>query len=638
MDGKATPSDPRAMTPASPVDRFCRRGWMIAAVAALLIHLPTLGFDFTYDDHKIVVENGRIRRLAEPAAYLWTSWWGDPDRGVLYRPATMGSFAFNYAVGELNPRGYHLVNIALHAVNAGLLWWLAWLLAGRTAAAARAATAAGLLFAVHAVHVEAVAGVVGRAELMMTLGYLLALAAARLSQEAAGADQRRRRWSWAALAGAMALLAAASKEHGATLPLAIAALALMPVASTAIDAAIDALKPPTKNPRKSGGEPTPIVVGLRDRWKRLTPAMVMAAAGVAVYMATRRGVLGAFLKPAGATIPSVDNPLVALEGAQRAQGALAALARSAGLMVLPLRPSPNYGIAVLEPTALALSPLWPVGLALALATAAGVLFLRRHPFIRLGLALLAVSMALSSNLLVPIGTVLGERLLYLPSAAVCLIAAGALLATYSPEWTAKWTAERTTQRRRATVAALAVWGTALAAMTALYLPHWRDNPTLLAYGVARAPRSVNIQLGCATENLRTGNLETALTHADEALRLMPGLAKSMALRGVILAQLGREDEALPVLERVCAHGTRYDMANRELARILTERGDPTRAERLLQNAVLTTPNVVETRLVMAEWLAGQGRRGEAQQILGRVERVLTSEQRAMAAQWLGAAD
>jgi tetratricopeptide (TPR) repeat protein len=240
---------------------------------------------------------------------------------------------------------------------------------------------------------------------------------------------------------------------------------------------------------------------------------------------------------------------------------------------------------------------------------------------RVALALLLVTMSLGSNLIVLIGTILGERLLYLPSATVCLLAGSVLL---ERGWSA---------RRRGVAGALAVWGTALLVLLLLYLPCWRDNTALSAYGIRRAPQSANLQLGYALELRDHGKLAPALEHVDEAARLDPTNLKIGAWRAVILAEAGRP-EGLRELERVHVVDAGLDLVNQELARLLTARGETVRAERVLREGIRLAPKSLVNWLALTEWLAKQGRRAEAQQLLKSLEPALTSEQRDTARRWL----
>ena len=104
--------------------------------------------------------------------------WGTPlthsGSHKSYRPVCTGTFHLNYLYGELNPYGYHFVNVLLHSVTCFLFWILSLyafegnLLVGSFSA---------FLFAVHPIHSEAVAGIVGRADVLSCCFYLLALLA-----------------------------------------------------------------------------------------------------------------------------------------------------------------------------------------------------------------------------------------------------------------------------------------------------------------------------------------------------------------------------------------------------------------------------------------------------------------------------
>ncbi|KFB36955.1 AGAP009112-PA-like protein [Anopheles sinensis] len=109
---------------------------------------------------------------------LQNDFWGTPltDSGShgSYRPLCVASFKLNYLLDGFKPFGYHLVNVLLHSLATGLVVKLARHI---LPAARSGAAVAGLLFAAHPIHTEAVAGVVGRADLTGCIFYLLTLLA-----------------------------------------------------------------------------------------------------------------------------------------------------------------------------------------------------------------------------------------------------------------------------------------------------------------------------------------------------------------------------------------------------------------------------------------------------------------------------
>lgn len=104
---------------------------------------------------------------------MWRNdFWGTPLNSSgshgSYRPLCVLTFRLNQWACGLRPAAFHLVNVLLHALNTGLT-----LRVGRLLLPAPAASLAALLFAAHPVHTEAVSGIVGRADLLACLFYLL---------------------------------------------------------------------------------------------------------------------------------------------------------------------------------------------------------------------------------------------------------------------------------------------------------------------------------------------------------------------------------------------------------------------------------------------------------------------------------
>jgi hypothetical protein len=131
------------------------------------------------------VENPLVHDLGRWREIVSSPWW---PRG-LYRPFTSLTLAANWTAAPGAPFGFHLVNLLAHAAAAALVC----LLAGRLMSPA-GALAAGLLFAVHPVHVEAVANVVGRAEILAGVFLLAsALCYLRFGDTARDAEEGRLR-------------------------------------------------------------------------------------------------------------------------------------------------------------------------------------------------------------------------------------------------------------------------------------------------------------------------------------------------------------------------------------------------------------------------------------------------------------
>jgi hypothetical protein len=158
------------------------------ALTTLLVYLAALRNDFVnWDDGAYVFENPHIRSL-NPAFFKWAFF---DFYSYNWHPLTWLSHALDYTLWGLNPLGHHLTNIVLHAINAFLVVFLvirlleAWkkrtvrngpsFLSDRGVLIAAATT--GLLFGLHPVHVESVAWVAERKDLLCALFYLLSIMA-----------------------------------------------------------------------------------------------------------------------------------------------------------------------------------------------------------------------------------------------------------------------------------------------------------------------------------------------------------------------------------------------------------------------------------------------------------------------------
>src|SRR3989441_11470112 len=118
-----------------------------------------------------------IRRPPRSTLFPYTTLFRSGFGGVLWRPAVLVSYALDYRISA-NPHWFHAVNVLWAAAAAAALALLATLIAGPTVG-----LVTGLLFAVHPVHVEATASVVGRAELVAAVGDAVALISALRSEQ-----------------------------------------------------------------------------------------------------------------------------------------------------------------------------------------------------------------------------------------------------------------------------------------------------------------------------------------------------------------------------------------------------------------------------------------------------------------------
>ena len=147
---------------------------VFCAAVAVLVHLNTLQCGICYDDEPAIKKNKDLKpELTSWFDLLSHDFWGADITSTTshksYRPLTVATFRLNYMLHELQPLGYHLVNVLLHSA----VCYLYVLLCGVVFSEVWPALIAGLLFAVHPIHTEAVAGLVGRTELLSAIFFCL---------------------------------------------------------------------------------------------------------------------------------------------------------------------------------------------------------------------------------------------------------------------------------------------------------------------------------------------------------------------------------------------------------------------------------------------------------------------------------
>src|SRR3989442_694240 len=148
-----------------------RSVYLAVAACAVIVYLGALWNEFVWDDQVIVLGNPLVQTWAGLATAFASPYWPPFVGGYLYRPLTLLTYVLDWHIG--GAAWFHAVNLLWHAGVSALVAVLA-----RRWAGDAAALVAGMLFAVHPVHVEAVANVVGRAELMAAAFTLLAVYAA----------------------------------------------------------------------------------------------------------------------------------------------------------------------------------------------------------------------------------------------------------------------------------------------------------------------------------------------------------------------------------------------------------------------------------------------------------------------------
>lgn len=545
--------------------RSVRAAAILAAALGALVYANSLTNEFAYDDLHIVIENTGIQSLDSLPAALTRPYWPGPygEQLGLWRPTTTLALGLQYAATGDNPTLYHVVNVAAHALTTALVVVL---LAELLSLAA--ALTAGLIFAVHPVHVEAVANVIGIAEILPAIFYLLAC----LVHLRGRAETR---WPRALAVGALYALAFGGKESAVTLPGAVLLL----------DAA---------RSRLAFRE---LPDYLRRRWRAY--AVMAGVAGAMLWV--RFQVLGSIAHPFG--------PLGAdlLAEIPRVWTLSEVWSHYVRLLVFPLDLSSDYSPNVI-PIHFGWNAANLVGLVLALGILVGALAAWRRADLgpgsesaraaSFGVVWFLVTISPVSNVLFLTGVLLAERTLYLPS--VGFVAA------------AGWGLVKLSRRRRRT--AVGVVALAMALMgwrTWERNPTWKDNITVFGTLIEDYPYSGRSQWVLGDLFFQRGNPEQGLVSYRAAIDILG--PHYQLITEISKKLIGAEyyDAAERLLLYSWRDEPEFSVAPGLLAVIASERGDPEATERYCRAALALDDRDAVRHHLLAWALAQQGRWEEA---------------------------
>lgn len=480
-------------------ERFRYTAFAAVAIAAIVTYANSLHNGFALDDNYIIAVNGRVHQLADQAAIWMTPYW--PSWGEtlgLYRPLAIFGYAIQWAVGGGAPWVFHAVSIAMHAGVSLLVLALLYRLASPAAALLGA-----LVFAVHPVHTEVVANVVGQAE-MIAAGAVLAACIVYVDRRHQEPGIRR-----TLAIAALFAIGMLAKEGAVVLPGLLVALDF------------------------ATGRVRPVLSSLKGWVVTAMRPMLALVVTLLAYLTLRLSVLGSV----GGADAAPNLPF--LRTGHRFLSALRAWPEYARLLVFPLDLVADYSPGVVLPVE-HFSPMVVFGAMLLGATA---LLALATPWLRragLPAAWFFIAIFPVSNLLLPIGVLLAERILYLPSVGLSIAVA------FGAEYLVA-AADR--KRLRIAAAAAAAALVALAARSAVRNPDWDSTETVWDALVRDHPESYRAQWVNGWRMSQAGNLELARGYFELAYRIWPDDAVLVNNLAGIYLELGEWDEAIPVLER-----------------------------------------------------------------------------------------
>ena len=548
----------------------------------MLLFGSSLDNGFVLDDTTLIRDNPLIREISGLPVLFRSGYWEPEAKIGLYRPLVISSYALNYSLGQRDPWGYHLANVVLHA----FVCLLVLALYRRLAKDPLVSAGAAFLFAALAIHTEVVANVVGRAEILWALFFLLSFLAYDSGGRAGG------RFRVGLYAGSMIAYFAAllSKESAITLLGVILLHDLL---------------------QQNGGAGSPVRRArslILDRWRAYAGFVLVTL----LYLALRILALG--WERATPSPPALDNPLVTLELPWRVLTALQVGFRYLWLQLFSLSLSYDYSydqIPLL--TSLGDPRSWLVSGLSAAALGFLVWSWRGRKLLFLAAGFYLVTFSPVSNLFVAIGTIMGERLVYVPSIAFCLA-----LVLLLRELLSRIPGDPRTGRA-VFVALLALIVGLHSVRTLVRIPDWRSEERLYLHDVQVVPKSAKALNNAGTVLQNLGRHREALGAFEKAAEIYPGYGMLPINRAYSLQALGRLDEAILVLEDELRREGRADPAlYNNLGFLLVEEDlDVVRGVSLLEKAVAAKPGHPDFLDSLAWGYYKLGRHREAHDLLVR---------------------
>ena len=564
--------------------------WMVGLLGFIL-YAQTVSYDYTLDDAIVIYENQFTKEgikgigdiFSHDTFYGFFKVAGKSQlvAGGRYRPLSQLVFAAEWQLFDRSPMVGHLINALAYAFLCLLLFLtleslLAPVLSSRIQFPVAWITA--LLFTVHPIHTEVVANIKGLDEILALMGCLAAMFIAL--KEKGGSKA-----SW--LAGGIFLLALLAKEN------AITWVAVIPLAWILLEKA-----------------------SWMHTFRKAVPWFIAAV----LYLMIRYSILG---KGGGDPVTELmNNPFLKWDGSQYVSMNLSERLGTIGvtwlrylqLMVFPHPLTHDY-----YPRQIAIhnlgTPAALAGWLLFLAMGTGVFyFWRKERVVAFGLAYFLVTFSIVSNLIVPIGTNMSERFLFMPGLGLLLIAG---------YYWARWVHEATTRMPWFILAILLL---AFSVRTVVRIPAWKDNFTLFRTDIKVSGNSAKLNNALGGEltvqashnedgDQRQKMLEEAIPYLQKAIEIHPTYRNAYLLLGNDYFYLARYEDAVTSYQRALAISPGYQEARDNLQLAYREGGkffgekanDIPKALTYLQQAYTLKPTDYETlRLLgVAYGISGQ---------------------------------
>jgi tetratricopeptide (TPR) repeat protein len=516
------------------------------ATVTLAVYAPVLKFDFIdFDDPPYVTENPQVQAGLTVSSIRWAFTQGHSSN---WHPLTWISHMLDVELYGRQASGHHATNVLLHTGNTLLLFGLLLRLTGK---AGRSAMVAGL-FALHPLHVESVAWIAERKDVLSTFFGLWTLWAYARYVE------RPRAARYLAALGLFAL-GLMSKPMLVTWPFVLLLLDYWPLKR------VDA-------------------VPWRTLLREKVPFLVLAvASAVVTYIVQREG----------GAVAAISR----ISAGMRLQTALVAYVAYIGKLFWPVHLSVMYPLIRDIPVAQVVG----AGAVLALITGAVWRGARRFPYLATGW-LWYVGTLVPVIGLVQVGTQrMADRYTYIPYIGWFVLGVW---------FVADWAERRRISHVRSAFAAGAIL-CILATLTIRHLPVWRSSIPLYEQALTAGESGALVHFNLGNCMAKQNRMKDAAAHYLESLRHAPGEPDVYCNLGLAWAGLDRKEEAVEVLRKAIQLQPDHPKARENIGNILADLGRIEEAAETYREVMQWQPENASVRYKRAGLLVKMGCPDEA---------------------------
>jgi protein O-mannosyl-transferase len=451
---------------------------LLIVVFSFLIYANTIKHQFVLDDTSVITENSMTKRGGSALDEIFTSCYraGYNDDNNLYRPLSKAMFAIEWRISPNNPSIHHIVNIVLYSAVCLLLFFVLYNLTGLNVYFIFISV---MIFAAHPIHTEVVANIKSRDEILCTLFLLLSL---HFMLKYIG---NKKTLSFAGFISCF-FLALLSKES------AIVFIGIVPIS----------------------------VYFFTDAIKKINIRLTISALAVGLlYILIHYKVVGGIgIK----NIPAIDNSLLVTTNVlEQKMTAIKILGKYLLLLFFPHPLSSDYSFSTIP----IVTSFADGSFILSLIAHIALLFFaiikfRERNILSYCVFFYLISMSITSNLFILIGTHMAERLLFFPSIAFCLALTYGFYKLFKLDFkdpNSRWNVFLHSGKK--ILAAVAILLIIFSAKTIDRNKDWKTNTTLFSQDVKTVPNSAHMLMYCA-DYLTNKDTLKALPPQEKEIRLL----------------------------------------------------------------------------------------------------------------------